>query len=127
MVNDWPFFSSFLELLEMVLGKADGNVCEHYENQLVRQELHGLGEQLRGDLRKLEALIIEIKQQETLLEGDPVLKNSLQARRPYIDPLNFLQVELMRRERKAGDMSPELERALKVTMAGIAAGMRNSG
>ncbi|MDX1475509.1 MAG: phosphoenolpyruvate carboxylase, partial [Reinekea sp.] len=52
---------------------------------------------------------------------------SIQVRAPYTDPLNYLQAELLKRERKAGQIDPELEQALKVTMAGISAGMRNTG
>jgi phosphoenolpyruvate carboxylase len=56
-----------------------------------------------------------------------MLKQSINVRKPYVDPLNYLQAELLRRERKAGKIPPELERALMVTMGGIAAGMRNTG
>jgi phosphoenolpyruvate carboxylase len=55
------------------------------------------------------------------------LQESIEVRKPYIDPLNYLQAELLKRERKAGSIAPELELALKVTMSGIAAGMRNTG
>ncbi len=127
MLNDWPFFASFMDLLEMVLGKADLDVCAHYENQLVAPEVRPLGQQLRGDLAALGALILRIKGQEQLLDHDRALQQALKVRKPYIDPLNFLQVELLKRERKAGSISPDLERALKVTMTGISAGMRNTG
>ncbi|HMW73279.1 MAG TPA: phosphoenolpyruvate carboxylase, partial [Cellvibrionaceae bacterium] len=59
--------------------------------------------------------------------GEPNLQGSINVRKPYIDPLNFLQVELLKRERAPGTISSDLDRALKVTMAGIAAGMRNTG
>ncbi|MBK8188648.1 MAG: phosphoenolpyruvate carboxylase [Cellvibrio sp.] len=127
MVTQWPFFSSFLDLLEMVIGKADGPICAYYEQQLVPKEIRGLGETLRGDLVILENLINQLKQQEILLQDEPVLRQSLAVRKPYIDPLNYLQAELLKRYRSADTISPELERALKVTMAGIAAGMRNTG
>jgi len=127
MVNDWPFFSSFVDLLEMVLGKADVGMCEHYEKQLVEESLRGLGQRLRHDLVELANQINRIKQQQVLMERDPQLQIVLDVRRPYIDPLNFVQAELLKRERKAGDMSENLEKALKVTMTGISAGMRNTG
>ena len=127
MLTDWPFFASFMDLLEMVLGKADIDICSHYETQLVAPEVRPLGQQLRGDLAALSALILRIKGQEQLLDHDPVLQSTLNVRKPYVDPLNFLQVELLKRERKAGSISADLERALKVTMAGISAGMRNTG
>lgn len=127
MIANWPFFSSFLDLLEMVIGKADGPVCAYYEQQLVPVEYHGLGEQLRADLAALEVLMNRIKQQDELLSDEPILRRSLAVRKPYVDPINYLQAELMKRYRSSEDISPELERALKVTMMGIAAGMRNTG
>lgn len=127
MLEHWPFFSSFLELLEMVLGKADVTVCEHYEQQLVQSEHHPLGQQLRENLQALQALVNNIKGQNELLENDAHLQLSINVRKPYVDPLNYLQAELLKRERLSGDMSEDLERALKVTMAGISAGMRNTG
>lgn len=127
MIEDWPFFSSFIDLIEMVLGKADAEICRYYEQQLVPESLHDLGSQLRGDLLELEKLINDIKGQTALLDSDPTLQSTIEVRKPYVDPLNFLQAELIKRERKAGSISSELERALKVTMAGIAAGMRNTG
>lgn len=127
MLEEWTFFSSFIDLLEMVLGKADSAICGHYERQLVDEEYRELGEYLRGDLVALAKLIKEIKQQPELLQDDRLLQQSINIRKPYIDPLNYLQAELLKRERNAGEISPELEQALKVTMAGIAAGMRNTG
>ncbi len=127
MTNEWPFFTSFLDLLEMVIGKADGAVCAYYEEQLVPVELRELGRTLRGDLAAIEELLKKVKNEENLMDSDPMLQKSLDVRKPYIDPLNYVQAELIKRERKAGNIDPDLERALKVTMAGIAAGMRNTG
>ena len=127
MLAEWPFFSSFVDLIEMVLGKADRGICEYYEQQLVDPSLHGLGRQIRDDLSALEVLLNKLKGQEALLDGDPALQSTINVRKPYVAPLNFLQAELIKRERKAGTIGPDLERALKVTMAGIAAGMRNTG
>jgi len=127
MVANWPFFSSFLDLLEMVIGKADGPICTYYEQQLVPVEYRGLGQQLRGDLAALEGLINKLKKQDVLLSDEPMLRQSLEVRKPYVDPLNYLQAELLKRYRSSETISPDLERALKVTMAGIAAGMRNTG
>jgi phosphoenolpyruvate carboxylase len=127
MIANWPFFSSFLDLLEMVIGKADGQICAYYEQQLVPVEYHDMGEQLRADLAALEVLMNRIKKQSELLSDEPILRRSLAVRKPYVDPINYLQAELMKRYRSSEDISPDLERALKVTMMGIAAGMRNTG
>lgn len=127
MVADWPFFSSFLDLLEMVIGKSDEDICGHYEKQLVDEQYRELGVRLREDLVAIAGLLNKLKKQGELLEGDPLLHLSINVRKPYIDPLNYLQVELLKRERRTGEIPPELDQALKVTMAGIAAGMRNTG
>lgn len=127
MLENWPFFSSFLDLLEMVVGKSDLAISTYYEKELVPAELHGLGQQLRADLAALEVLINRIKHQDQLLNDEPMLQRALSVRKPYVDPLNYLQAELLKRHRSGNPISPELERALKVTMAGIAAGMRNTG
>ncbi|MHA7881348.1 MAG: phosphoenolpyruvate carboxylase [Saccharospirillum sp.] len=127
MVDNWAFFSSFLDLLEMVLGKTDNSVTAYYENQLVPREYHSLGETLREDLDASIVMLNRIKRQQGLLEDDPLLAQSIQVRNPYTDPLNYLQAELLKRARKSSDLDPDLVRALKVTIAGIAAGMRNTG
>lgn len=127
MINNWPFFSSFLDLLEMVVGKADHAIAQHYEQQLVLPELHPLGNQLRESLKALEQQLNALKNQSELLSCEPVLQLSIGVRKPYIDPLNYLQAELLKRDRKSSNISSDLELALKVTMAGISAGMRNTG
>ncbi|BCE01236.1 phosphoenolpyruvate carboxylase [Marinicellulosiphila megalodicopiae] len=127
MIKNWPFFNSYLDLLEMVLGKADLPISAHYEKELVAKEIQSLGVTLRTDLAELINLMNLLKGQSQLLEGDKILQGNLKVRKPYIDPLNLMQVELLKRERQSGQISPELEQALKVTMTGISAGMRNTG
>lgn len=111
MMANWPFFSSFIDLLEMVVGKADGPICTYYEQQLVPAEYRGLGEQLRGDLASLEQLLNTLKKQDVLLSDDPMLRQSLEVRKPYVAPLNYLQAELLKRYRSSENISPEIGRA----------------
>jgi phosphoenolpyruvate carboxylase len=127
MLEHWHFFSSFIDLLEMVLGKCDSVICSNYEAQLVQAEYQSLGHQLRQDMEDLCRLVNSLKGQQQLLDDTPLLQHSINVRKPYVDPLNYLQAELLKRERRAGRIAPELERALLVTMSGIAAGMRNTG
>lgn len=127
MLENWAFFSAYVDLLEMVLGKADLEVCTYYEQQLVAEEHRGIGADLRKQLSDLMDSLNVIKNQKNILDSDPLLQKTLAIRKPYIDPLNYLQAELLKRDRIAENISPELERALKVTMAGISAGMRNTG
>ncbi|PID41890.1 MAG: phosphoenolpyruvate carboxylase [Proteobacteria bacterium] len=128
MIADWPFFGTHMDMLEMVLSKADPYIAAYYEKKLVPDELHLLGGHLRNRLNVARNVVNKIKKQSELLEGTPVFRQSMSVRNPYTDPLHFLQSELLYRDRNhpEGD-SAAVERALKVTMAGIAAGMRNTG
>jgi len=111
--------------LEMVLSKTDPDISAYYEQRLVDDETRPLGEMLRARLRLITGLVLEIKQVDTLLQDNPVLRQSIDVRNPYIDPLHYLQAELLHRDRNFPDR--RLEKALMVTMAGISAGMQNTG
>jgi phosphoenolpyruvate carboxylase len=124
MVDEWPYFQTLLSLVEMVMAKAEPEIHAHYEACLVAPELHSLGAELRDSLCHTSDLLIEALGQEGLLEDQPVLRRSIDVRNPYVDPLNLLQAELLRRTRE-GDES--LGDALVITINGIAAGMRNTG
>ncbi len=126
----WPFFRTYVDMLEMVLAKADLRIASYYDKTLVEPELRPLGEDLRQRLASCIEQVKELKEQDTLLQDEPVFAHSLRVRNPYTDPLHYLQAELLRRDRdssEAGQGAETVERALKVTMAGIAAGMRNTG
>ncbi|BBB27357.1 phosphoenolpyruvate carboxylase [Amphritea japonica] len=125
MRRDWPFFRSYIDMLEMVVAKSDGNIAEYYEKRLVSDELKVLGADLRCRLANTVELVKKIKQQDELLEENPIIRQSIDVRNPYIDPLHFLQAELLYRDRNQPD--ERLEQALMITMAGISAGMRNTG
>ena len=92
------------------------------------KELWHLGEQLRGMLKEAVDTITELQGGE-LMATHPQIKQAISLRNPYTDPLNILQAELLKRVRARGDkeMGDDLEKALMITMAGIAAGMRNTG
>ncbi|MEQ3514618.1 phosphoenolpyruvate carboxylase [Pseudoalteromonas sp. BZB3] len=125
MRDQWPFFRTRLEMLEMVFCKTDAWLSEHYEKVLMTTDAKSLGLQLRHDLKSAQALITELAPGNTLLLEQPWLRQSLQLRNPYIDPLNLLQVELLKRTRE--HENEQIDQALMVTMTGVAAGMRNSG
>ena len=121
----WPFFRSLLDLLEMVLSKADPDIAAYYDRVLVPDELRALGQELRASCKRTIAAIVRAKQADQLLEGDPELRRTLDLRNPYVDPLNVLQAELLQRARQSDDQ--RIWDALLVTVNGIAAGMRNTG
>jgi len=128
MLNQWPFFETHIDMLEMVLAKVDPDIASYYDERLVNAELQPMGQMLRKRVAKIINLINELKEQDELLRDNPVFQHSLKVRNPYTDPLHFMQVELLFRERSDGEVNKEIvERALKVTMAGVAAGMRNTG
>ncbi|MBP0048387.1 phosphoenolpyruvate carboxylase [Marinobacterium sp. AK62] len=125
MYSDWPFFQSWIDMLEMVLAKSDVNISAYYEQRLVSPELHALGSSLRARLQQAVEQVCLIKQEQKLLVGNPVIRQSIDVRNPYIDPLHVLQAELLFRDRNHPDQ--RLEQALMITMAGVSAGMRNTG
>jgi len=128
MMAGWPFFLARIEMLEMVLSKADAGISRFYERRLAGPELWPLGERLRAALEQAMQAVLSVHGTETLLAHNPTLGESVAVRNPYTDPLHLLQAELMARTRAQGEaIDPDLERALLVTVAGIAAGMRNTG
>jgi len=125
MVRDCPFFGSTLDLIEMVLAKSEPAVSAYYERLLVPSALHPVGERLRENFTATRDLILRVLGHHQLLEDNPVLRRSIEVRNPYVDPLNLLQAELLRRSRSSVDR--EVDDALLVTVNGLAAGLRNTG
>lgn len=126
MREEWPFFSAYLDMLDMVLAKAEPEIAEYYEKRLVPEELKPLGRLLRNKLQKVSSLIVELKEQERLIEDNQTIRQSIDVRNPYIDPLHYLQAELLYRSRQTSD-NKKVSKALMITMAGIASGMQNTG
>lgn len=127
MRDQWPFFRARIDMLEMVLLKADSGIARLYDERLVEAELRPLGEQLFQRLKQAVDNVLRLTGQEQLLERHPIARASISVRDTYLDPLHLLQVELLARSREQGDQSPAIEQAMLVTVAGIAAGLRNTG
>ena len=130
MCRDWPFFSTRIGMLEMVVAKADMWLAEYYDHRLVGKELWPLGQQLRDQLASDIKVILAISNDDHLMEDLPWIAESIALRNVYTDPLNVLQAELLHRSReleKDGKQDANVEQALMVTIAGVAAGMRNTG
>jgi phosphoenolpyruvate carboxylase len=126
MYREWPHFRSVIDLLSMVLAKADPWIAAEYDRQLVPPPLRPIGSELRDRLARAIGGTLAVTGHRELLEENPVLQRSIRVRNPYVDPINFVQVEVLRRLR-AGDSDPRLRHAFVVTVNGIAAGMRNAG
>jgi phosphoenolpyruvate carboxylase len=128
MREHWPYFQTVLDMLEMVLAKSDSAIAAHYEQQLTDDPaLHNLGQLLRARLEKTVTILLNIVERPQLLALSPVLKRSITVRIPYILPLHMLQAELMKRRRALAQETTIYDHALMVTIAGIAAGLRNTG
>jgi phosphoenolpyruvate carboxylase len=126
MYREWTHFRSVIDLFEMVLAKTDPRIAGEYDRQLVPQALQPLGAELRQRLTRAATAILQVTGHRELLEANPVLRRSIDVRNPYVDPINLVQVELLRRMRDGND-DPRIRRAFKVTVNGIAAGLRNTG
>ena len=125
MASQWPFFETRLSMLEMVFAKADAGISAHYDKHLVAADMQALGEKLRQQMRSDSCIVLDLLEREELLSNQPWLRESIQLRNVYTDPLNFLQVELLLRQRSQGD--DRVAQAIMVTIGGVAAGMRNTG
>jgi phosphoenolpyruvate carboxylase len=126
MYDTWPFFRATLDLIEMVLAKASPHISERYDKALVPEHLWPVGEELRERLRRTVAAVLAVTRHTELVEHNPNLRQSINVRNPYVDPINLVQIEILRRLRRAGE-DRLLRDALLVTVNGVAAGMRNTG
>lgn len=132
MYNEWPWFRTLIDLLEMILVKSDAVIAANYDKQLVTDpESLALGEELRAKMVQTIEAVLAVSGNESLQCHNKLLISSLAVRNPYIDPLNIIQVELLRRLRSDEPIPDEewryLQDALLITINGIANGMRNSG
>ncbi len=125
MLERWPFFRAYVDMLEMVLAKAEPDIAAYYQRRLVSPQRQPLGDELRTRLQKAKRLIPNLKNSDFLLQDNDTIRQSMEVRNPYLDPLHYLQAELLYRDRN--NPNPVVELALMVTMTGIATGMRNTG
>jgi phosphoenolpyruvate carboxylase len=127
MLEVWPFFRTTLDNMAMVLAKSDMAIAARYadlvEDRAAAGELFG---RIRDEWHRTHDRLLEITGESRLVENNPKLENSIRLRLPYIEPLNHLQVELLRRFR-AGDKSQEVRDGIHLTINAIATALRNSG
>ena len=127
MHSDWPFFASLLSNMDMVLAKTDLAIASRYaalvSDGALREQIFP---RLRAEHRATVQNLLSITGTGQLLQSNPLLARSIRNRFPYLDPLNHIQVELLRRYR-AGDRDDRTKRGIHLTINGIAAGLRNSG
>ena len=126
LYKNWPFFSSTIDLIEMVLAKSDMKIAEQYDLNLTQGKLKDIGQLLKESMLSTLEIVLKVTTHNKLLSGNSVLKRSIMERNPYTDPVNLIQIELLKRHREK-EADPEIRKALLMTINGIAAGMRNTG
>ena len=122
LYRGWAFFRSLVENLEMTLAKSSLEIAAGYLDLVEDASLY---EPIRAEHERTVAAVLEIVEARELLDRHPVIQRSIRLRNPYVDPMNAIQVELLRRWRETGD--EEVKRPLLRSIAGIAAALRNTG
>jgi phosphoenolpyruvate carboxylase len=132
MYAEWPFFKAIIDNAEMSLRKADMDIAYRYIQLAQDQKkARSLYNRILEEFDRTQKLILAITGHENLLDSEPVIQKSIDLRNPYVDPLNYLQIEMLRRIRQHPDEETEEVEALRdvilLTINGIAAGLRNTG
>ena len=127
MMAQFALFSDLIRNVELAMAKADLAIAELYSSLVRDQALrHRVWKMITDEFERTRQMVLIVKQQETLVERNPVLLRSIRLRNPYVDAMSLIQVELLRRK-QSGDNSEDLNYALGATINGIAAGLHNTG
>ncbi|AZN38389.1 phosphoenolpyruvate carboxylase [Paenibacillus albus] len=132
MYAKFPFFTTLIDTLQNALAKADLQIAKEYAGMIADQEIRDrIFTQIESEYKMTSSLILEITGQAEILDNLPVIQESIRLRNPYVDPLSYMQVQLLKelREKRANGEAdePELLREVLLTINGIAAGLRNTG
>ncbi|WP_211749852.1 phosphoenolpyruvate carboxylase [Paenibacillus sp. Marseille-Q4541] len=131
MYHNYPFFSTLIDTVQMAVAKADMNISKQYtamvKDDEVRKRIAGL---IKEEFKLTKELLLKVTGQQEILDNVPVIQESIRLRNPYVDPLSYLQVQLLselRTLREQDGDDAELLREVLLTINGIAAGLRNTG
>jgi phosphoenolpyruvate carboxylase len=131
MFQEWPVFSTLLLNMDMVLAKADMRIAERYAGLVEDAALRAsIFPRIKAEYERSRAMLLAITGQRALLDRNPLLRRSITNRFPYLDPLNHVQVEMLRRAREQsaqGEIGERVRRGVHISINGIAAALRNSG
>ena len=127
MAREFPLFIDLIRNVEMALGKVDLSTARLYaelvEDASLRERIYAMFE---AEFHRTVKAVLAVTNQKELLETNRVLAHSIKLRNPYVDPMHLIQVDMLRRKR-AGENTPEVNRAIAATISGISAGLRNTG
>lgn len=126
MYQNWPFFQSLLSNVDMVLSKSNMNIAFEYAKLCEDEQVKAIYETILNEWQVTKNVILAIEGHDEFLADNPYLKASLDYRMPYFNILNYIQLELIKRQRR-GELSSDQERLIHITINGIATGLRNSG
>jgi phosphoenolpyruvate carboxylase len=127
MARNWPFFRTLLSNMDMVLAKSDIAIASRYADLVQDKALRdAIFSRVRREWELSVGALLDVTGQKVLLEGNPSLARSIRNRFPYLDPLNHMQIELLKRHRE-GDTDERVVLGIHLTINGVAAGLRNSG
>jgi phosphoenolpyruvate carboxylase len=129
MYREWPFFRTVVDNAQVSLRKGDRLVAELYASLADAESRAEVAPKLRAEYDRTEAAIVRLTGQRDLLDAEPWLQRAIRLRNPYIDPMNYLQVALLRRLRAGAPrgVAETLRQAVLTSVNGIAAGLRNTG
>jgi len=131
MYTGWPFFKTLLDNAETSLLKADMGIAALYAELAPDRELgQRLFATIKDEFERTRAAVLSISGHSDLMQSEPVTQNAVRLRNPYVDPLNYIQVEMLRRLRSLPESDPETENLREtviLTINGIAAGLKNTG
>ena len=126
MYKNWPFFQSLLSNVDMVLSKANMDIAFEYAQLCEEEEVRNIYQIILHEWQLTKDIILMIEEQDELLAENPYLKESLDYRMPYFNVLNYIQLELIRRQR-TGQLPADQDKLIHITINGVATGLRNSG
>ncbi|NEU30890.1 phosphoenolpyruvate carboxylase [bacterium LRH843] len=128
MYQEWPFFQSTINNLQMALMKADLQTAKEYINLVEDQSIaERIFQNISDEYKRTKDILLLISGNDELLDHTPNIKESIYRRNPYVDPLNFLQVDLIQKMRNSDEQSEELLTEVLLTISGVAAGLVNTG
>jgi len=124
--KEWPFFATLVDEMESSLARADLDIAAFYD-ELASAPQARFATLVRAEFKLVCEQVLAIKQSSVLLDRDPTLQRSIELRNPYVDPINLLQVDLLRRWRESGRQDRDLFESLLACIAGIAEGLQSTG